>query len=116
MKIKLEEKRMSIPLWCTICGDIVGVSDSDHPKIYLGCPGKGKHPKPERIERMKLWGIIKEVTKIYPETHTSSKWAEYLGPDNKFLLWLTMAVSGWDQMHVNGKWVWKRGWFGLLGR
>lgn len=109
---------MSIPLRCATCGDIVGVSDySGHPAIYLlGCPGEGKHPKPERVEKMKLWGVINEITKIYPETHTSSKWAEYLGPNNKFLLWLTMAVSGWNQIYVNGKWVWRKGWFGLLGR
>ena len=91
---------MSIPIHCLDCGDFIetappmsGMFDTSHYTWGVKCKGKGNHPKPERIEKIKFFKLIRKVTMIYPETHTSSNWGEYCGPNNKFLLWLAIRFG-----------------------
>ncbi len=114
---------MAIPLMCATCGDIVGVTSaigfplaSRLTSVPLNCPGRGNHSKPERTEEKKLWGLIKKIKVVYPETRSMSLWEEYVGPPKKLWLWLAI-VFGTERkaIVVSGKWAfWSRG-LGLYG-
>ncbi len=104
---------MSIPLDCPKCHEMIGVINgfsggalrvcmSNVPE----CPGKGKHKKPVRTEKSKLFGLIKEVTVNYPETDTNSSWCEYIGAKKKFLVWLAIVFGTDGGITINGKWCW----------
>lgn len=124
---------MAIPLFCNECLDIIGIEaeevtlsrlhgDNFDSSVSVKCPGKGNHPKSERFETKRLFGLIEQVIQKYPETQTTSSWEEYVGPPNKFWLWFAIVFgterypSGdYGGVVVNGQWAWwsrKTGFYG----
>ncbi|MFA5997152.1 MAG: hypothetical protein WC791_01535 [Candidatus Paceibacterota bacterium] len=66
-------------------------------------------------ETTELFGLIKQTVVTYHETNTFSLSLEYIGPSNKFWLWVALLFAGNDGITVNGKRVWwdfKTGFFG----
>jgi len=119
---------MGIPYICRKCGDLVGMEPEGATlaRLYTGnfnseidalCPGKGNHPKPKRSEKVCFFGLIRQVTTRYPETHTSATWGEYCGPASKFWLWFAIVFgSDGDGLTVNGQWAWWRRDTGFFGK
>lgn len=115
---------MSIPVFCKGCNEIVGTAHAMMGIVpgaseWNGkCPGKGKHPKPQRSEQRKFFGWLKDVHSYQPDTGNTSMWTEYVGPSSRFCLWLAMFLKGGldsdmggrrDSLLVNHKWCWSNG-------
>ena len=101
---------MSVPIDCPKCGDSIGVKPGypfgEIPDDLAGLSVECNHPKSKKTEKIKLFGLAKEIVVEYPETETCSAWVEYLGPPNKFLLWLAIVLCDYRGVTVNNKWVW----------
>jgi hypothetical protein len=86
---------------------MVGVSEvrgsaSSFRRRYTGkCPGKGKHPKPTKHEKKKIFGLVRMVTRYYAETGTASQCSEYIGPANKFLVKIAVLLHEDHVININ---------------
>jgi len=113
---------MSVLVDCPKCGAIIGeVSGLDtrsargHEDFPPDDSAVCNHPKFKKTETLQLFGLIKEIHIDYPETDTASSWVEYLGPSNKFMLFIAIIFSGYTGIIVNGKWAWWDSRIGLFG-
>ncbi|MBI5798605.1 MAG: hypothetical protein HZB10_01595 [Candidatus Yonathbacteria bacterium] len=110
---------MSIPVYCTKCGAIIGVKHRFMLGFDLGSGdqsvthGVCNHTEPQRTETLKLFDLIKQIRLDYPETETVSTWEEYVGPPIKFILWCAIVFGTrrypngtYNGVTVNGKWAW----------
>ena len=119
---------MAIPLTCSACDDIIGMEPQsitigralaggrasfESTVRHVPCPGKGNHPRPRRVSVPRLFGLINRVYVTYPDTGTRSSWEEYVGPPNRFFLWLAIVFGSerypsgnYSGVVVNGEWAW----------
>lgn len=94
---------MSKPLRCATCGDFIGVYTSFGSRKWHGeCPGEGKHPKTERIEKKVGPGLYRR-TNIYHASNTTSTWLVYR-LKNKVLLEVLVILFGNIYDEPNKKW------------
>jgi len=111
---------MSVPIDCPKCGAPIGVKPGypfgEIPNDLAGLSGECNHPKSKKTEKVQLLGLIKEILVEYPETETCDAWVEYIGPPNKFVLWLAIVFCGYHGVTVNKKWVWWNFEVGFFGQ
>ncbi len=87
---------------CRYCQQVVGVFDECarelgqvmkeyYPTEYC----YGEHQRPVRFTRVHCCGLVRDVRMLYPDTNTEERWSEYIGPRNRFLVWLALqSVPG----------------------
>lgn len=107
---------MSVSSDCHKCGSPVG-SKLGYPFGKISndlsvVSTEGNHLEPKKTEKIKLFGLVKEILVEYPETETCDAWVEYLGPPNKFMLWIAIIFCGYYGVIVNKKWV---SWNSMIG-
>lgn len=110
---------MSVPIDCPKCGAPIdarqGYPFGKRPNDLFGLAVECNHPNSKKTEKVQLFGLSKEILVEYPETETCDAWVEYIGPPNKFFLWLTIVFCGYQGVTVNKKWAWwdfETGFFG----
>jgi len=115
---------MAIPLFCKDCHEVVGIESSMatlarlstmnlDSVVNVNCMGKENHLEPIRSEKTQLFGLINQITVVYPETETTSSWEEYVGPKRKIHVWFAIVFGtekypngSYRGILIDNKWTW----------
>lgn len=81
------------------------------------CPGIGNHLEPKVTKKKRFFGLIQDVKIKYSETFTSSHYSEYIGPLNRFWIWIAFfgSKNSTGGLIVNNNWAWRHGLFSGMG-